>query len=79
MEHDSNWEPRVGQKFSFQICLGSISILFCLKVKNTLNKLPWGDRVTLYLVPRDMPSKSFEGNEEEYRFWREQVLNQDQS
>jgi len=37
------------------------------KVKNTLNKLPWGDRVTLYLVPRDMPSKSFEGNEEEYR------------
>jgi len=37
------------------------------KVKNTLKKLPWGDRVTLYLVPRDMPSKSFEGNEEEYR------------
>ena len=28
MEHDSNWEPRVGQKFSFQICLASISILF---------------------------------------------------
>jgi len=36
-------------------------------VKNTLAKLPWGDRVTLYLVPRDMPSKSFEGNEQEYR------------
>jgi len=37
------------------------------KVRNTLKKLPWGDRVTLYMVPRDMPSKSFEGNEEEYR------------
>jgi len=37
------------------------------KVKNTLAKLPWGDKVTLYLVPRDMQSKSFEGNEQEYR------------
>jgi len=37
------------------------------KVKNTLKKLPWGNKVSLYLVPRDMPSKSFEGNEEEYR------------
>ena len=38
-----------------------------MKVRDTLKKLPWGDRVTLYMVPRDMPSKSFEGNEEEYR------------
>merc|ERR1719295_70816 len=37
------------------------------KVKNTLKMLPWGNKVSLYLVPRDMPSKSFEGNEEEYR------------
>ena len=36
-----------------------------------MKKLPWGNRVTLYLVPRDMPSKSFEGNEEEYRCSKE--------
>merc|ERR1712181_89950 len=36
-------------------------------VKNKLKMLPWGSKVNLYLVPRDMPSKSFEGNEEKYR------------
>jgi len=37
------------------------------KVKNTLKMLPWGEKVTHYLVQVDMPSKSFEGTEEEYR------------
>jgi len=37
------------------------------KVKNTLKMLPWGDKVTHYLVQVDMPSQSFEGTEEEYR------------
>ena len=39
-----------------------------LKVKNALNMLPWGEKVTHYLVQVDMPSKSFEGTEEEYRY-----------
>ena len=30
--------------------------------------LPWGGKVTHYLVQVDMPSKSFEGTEEEYRY-----------
>ena len=30
--------------------------------------LPWGDKVTHYLVQVDMPSQSFEGTEEEYRY-----------
>ena len=30
--------------------------------------LPWGEKVTHYLVQVDMPSKSFEGTEEEYRY-----------
>jgi len=37
------------------------------KVKNTLKMLPWGDKVTHYLVQVDKPSQSFEGTEEEYR------------
>ena len=41
-----------------------------LKVKDTLKMLPWGDKVTHYLVEVDMPSKSFEGTEEEYRYMR---------
>ena len=32
--------------------------------------LPWGDKVRHYLVEVDMPSKSFEGTEEEYRYMR---------
>ena len=44
-----------------------------MKVRDSLKKLPWGDRVTLFLVPRDKPSESrggwggVEGTEEEYR------------
>ena len=30
--------------------------------------LPWGNKVSHYLVQVDMPSKSFEGSEEEYRW-----------
>ena len=41
-----------------------------LKVKDTLKMLPWGVKVTHYLVEVDMPSKSFEGTEEEYRYMR---------
>ena len=37
------------------------------KVTKTLKMLPWGDRVTVYLVERDMPSQSHEGTGEEYR------------
>ena len=40
------------------------------KVKDTLKMLPWGDKVVHYLVEVDMPSKSFEGTEEEYRYMR---------
>ena len=36
-------------------------------MKKTLAMLPWGDRVTVYLVERDMPSQSHEGTGEEYR------------
>lgn len=36
-------------------------------VKDTLKMLPWGKKVSHYLVQVDMPSKSFEGTEEEYR------------
>jgi len=36
-------------------------------VTKTLKMLPWGDRVTVYLVERDMPSQSHEGIGEEYR------------
>ena len=32
--------------------------------------LPWTDKVVHYLVEVDMPSKSFEGTEEEYRYMR---------
>ena len=39
-----------------------------MKVTNTLKMLPWGEKVTHYLVQVDMPSKSFEGTEEEYRY-----------
>ena len=62
MEHDSNWEPKV---LCFQV---RSYVLTFLKVKNTLKMLPWGDKVTHYLVQVDMPSKSFEGSEEEYRY-----------
>ena len=101
MEHDNNWEPKVGENYIFVgrwkntfftihsietwntfliIPFHNLSGTFrihsylCWKVKNTLKKLPWGDRVTPYLVPRDMPSKSFEGNEEEYRFSKEHKI-----
>jgi len=37
------------------------------KVKNTLKMLPWANKVTLHHVARDLPTKSFEGSEEEYR------------
>ena len=45
------------------------SIIFTIKSKvtKTLKMLPWGDRVTVYLVERDMPSQSHEGTGEEYR------------
>ena len=62
MEHDSNWEPKV---FGFQVSRSQIII--SMKVKNTLKMLPWGDKVTHYLVQVDKPSQSFEGTEEEYR------------
>ena len=38
------------------------------KVRKTLNMVPWGRRVTMYLVERDMPSLSHEGTGEEYRW-----------
>ena len=39
-------------------------------MKDTLKMLPWTDKVVHYLVEVDMPSKSFEGTEEEYRYMR---------
>ena len=39
-----------------------------MKVTNTLKMLPWGEKVTHYLVRLDMPSKSFDGTEEEYMY-----------
>ena len=39
-----------------------------LKVKDTLKMLPWGDKVSHFLVEVNMPPKSFEGTEEEYRY-----------
>ena len=43
-------------------------IIIFVKVKNTLKMLPWGEKVKHYLVQVDMPSQSFEGTEEEYRY-----------
>ena len=42
MEHDSNWEPRVGQKFSFQIFLGSISIFFLFEGEKYIEYVAMG-------------------------------------
>ena len=42
-------------------------IVFLFEVKNTLKMLPWANKVTLHHVARDLPTKSFEGSEEEYR------------
>ena len=76
MEHNTKWEPLVLLNY----CLRRNSILLTTKsnknsniltikskVTKTLKMLPWGDRVTVYLVERDMPSQSHEGTGEEYR------------
>ena len=43
------------------------------KVRKTLNMVPWGRRVTVYLVERDKPSLSHEGTGEEYRWPQRKV------
>jgi len=37
------------------------------KVRSVLPTLPWSDKVRLLVVPRDLPTESFEGTPEEYR------------
>ena len=42
MEHDSNWEPKVGQKFSFQIFLGSYFVLFLCEGEEYIEQVAMG-------------------------------------